>query len=135
MMRGILAGLALTLIALPAWAQTTEDIRDGCAGGHDFLSCDALLQIDKDNPAKLAEDYNNRALNFGNQKRYDEAISDLNRSIALVPDQFVPYFNRGIAYEAKGQRDLAISDYRMAHRLNPNDGDIISALNRLGAAP
>ena len=37
---------------------------------------------------------------------------------ALEPDA-VAYFNRGIAYQAKGERDRAIADYDKAIALNP----------------
>jgi lipoprotein NlpI len=32
----------------------------------------------------------------------------------------LPYFNRGLAYRAQGNRDLAIADFRMALSIKPN---------------
>lgn len=45
------------------------------------------------------------------------------------------YYWRGLAYEALGQRDLAIEDYRTALTWNPTDAEVKEALSRLGAAP
>jgi hypothetical protein len=48
------------------------------------------------------------------------------------------YRDRGHAYEAKGLRGQAISDYRAALRLSPNPyypGDAAERLKSLGVAP
>ena len=47
----------------------------------------------------------------------------------------VAYYNRGIAYQKKGDKDQAIADYRKALEINPSDQDAKNNLKRLGAMP
>ena len=64
--------------------------------------------------------YGMRASGYVAAKRWDEAISDLNKAIALKPDDAVAYESRGWVYEEKGEVEKAIENYREAARLNPN---------------
>ncbi len=45
------------------------------------------------------------------------------------------FYWRGLAYEALGQTDLAVADYRAALVQNPSDVQAQEALARLGLAP
>ena len=54
-------------------------------------------------------------------KRQDQALSDLNRAIALNPHFYFSYINRGAVYHSKGDYDHSILDYTKAIELNPND--------------
>ncbi len=73
---------------------------------------------------RLADDPENRnALNqrgnaYITQKEYGLALTDLNRSIALDPDQPEIIYNRIRIYQAQGLHALAISEFSRALRQN-----------------
>ena len=48
------------------------------------------------------------------------AIEDYDEAVALNPDYAEAYNNRGVAYEKKGDLDLAIQDYDKAIALRPD---------------
>jgi tetratricopeptide (TPR) repeat protein len=54
------------------------------------------------------------------EREWDKAISDYSRAIELYPWHLagMSYFGRGIAYNYKGEYDLAIEDYNEASRQN-----------------
>ena len=62
---------------------------------------------------------------------YDKAIQDYDKAIALNPDDAIAYYNRGIAYGAKGDYARVIHDYDKAIALNP---DLAEAYNNRGNA-
>jgi tetratricopeptide (TPR) repeat protein len=55
-------------------------------------------------------------------QNYDLAIADFSEAIRLTPDYAEAYFNRGLAYDSKGDHDKAIADYSEAIRLKPDFG-------------
>ena len=57
---------------------------------------------------------------FGRKGKLDDAIQDLDKAIALNPNSYQAYTNRGIARKEKGDIDGAIADYDKAIALNPN---------------
>ena len=52
--------------------------------------------------------------------KYDDAIADYTKAIALDPNFALAYTNRGLAYAKKGDVDRAIADYDKAIALDPN---------------
>ena len=65
-------------------------------------------EIDKHSKAidldpRDARAFNNRGIAWTNLRRYDRAIQDYEQSISLDSLEPVPYFNRAIAFKAKGQ--------------------------------
>lgn len=54
--------------------------------------------------------------------QYDKAIEDYNKAILLKPDLAEAYFNRGVAYQSKGQKNMAIADYKKSCGLGHNNG-------------
>ncbi|MDX2166379.1 MAG: alkaline phosphatase family protein [Deltaproteobacteria bacterium] len=66
--------------------------------------------------------------------RYDEALAELDRAIALAPLNPEGYHNRGVIHERRGARDAAIAAYRQALRYNPRYAPARDALARLGAS-
>ncbi len=140
-MRGILIGLALTLVALPALAQTQQQ-HDWCFGAdttddQTIEGCNALILSGSVTGKNLAAAYFNRGLSYRHKDLIDSAISDYTQAIAITPSDSDIYNNRGFAYEKKGFRDQAIADYRMAVRLgtDPNDTTALDNLKRLGVTP
>ncbi len=136
-MRKVLVAATLTFFALPSWAQTQRDF-DWCqakdAPDKNIIGCTILIQYGA--PAGV---YHKRALAYLESKRYDEAIADFTRTIALDPKDHSYYTLRGYAYEMKGQRDRAIADYRRAVKLNPKESEFAKAaeakLKALNAKP
>ena len=53
--------------------------------------------------------------------KYDDAIADYDKVIALNPNIATAYTNRGVAYRKKGEVDRAIADYDKAIALDPED--------------
>ena len=53
--------------------------------------------------------------------KYDDAIADYDKAIALNPNHAYAYNNRAVAYGIKGDLDRAIADLDKAIALNPND--------------
>ena len=52
--------------------------------------------------------------------KYDDAIADYDRAIALDPKDATAYTNRGVAYGRKGRVNRAIADYDKAIALDAN---------------
>jgi len=50
--------------------------------------------------------------------KFDDAIRDINKVLELDPKLAIAYTDRGIAYEALGQAELAFSDYNKAIELD-----------------
>ena len=53
--------------------------------------------------------------------KYDDAIADFDKAIALDPNDAAAYGNRGNAYYSKGEVDRAIADFDKVIALDPND--------------
>ena len=69
----------------------------------------------------LAEGYVDRGATLIAQKRYAEAIKDINNGIALGAKQLhIAYFDRAIADEGLGNLQAAYDDYRQALAIAPN---------------
>ncbi len=52
--------------------------------------------------------------------KYDDAIADYDKAIALVPNFALAYTNRGSAYYRKGEYERAIADHSKAIAIDPN---------------
>lgn len=74
---------------------------------------------------KLAEIYKEK-------KMYDQAIDAVQKSIQDNATLWNTYFLLGQLYEAKGNKDLALEQYKKAELFNANDPNIQEALKRLG---
>lgn len=59
----------------------------------------------------------NRGNAYRDLKRYGDAMADYERAIFLNPSSAPAYIGRGLAYGAKGETELAISDFSMAIEL------------------
>ena len=55
-----------------------------------------------------------------NKGKYDDAIEDYDKAIALAPNDAIAYYNRGVAYYEKGDKEQAIADFRKALEINPS---------------
>mgnify|MGYP001315030874 FL=1 len=70
------------------------------------------------------------ALQLINSGRYGEAIDILNKYVSANPNSADGFNLRGMCYEKRGNYEYAIYDYRTAKKINPNDDEISSNLNR-----
>jgi protein O-mannosyl-transferase len=75
--------------------------------------------------------YNNRGLTYDDMGRFDLAIRDFDRAIALAPSDYKAYSNRGKSYVKLGMLDRAIGDFEQAIALSPSTPE---AYNNLGIA-
>jgi len=80
---------------------------------------------------ECAEAYSNRGIAYAKLNKYERAIEDFSKAIALNPDDAEAYYNRGIAYAKLNKYERAIKDYDETIKLNPN---YAAAYNNRGAA-
>src|SRR5258708_36775992 len=125
----IALGLALALaalVSLPAQASGKADLKSGYAAllRHDYgLAIGYLtsaIEAGDLSRANLVLAYHYRGAEYLKTDRYDEAIDDFDRAIALEPRLPTAYSDRGIAYRKKGDYGRAIADYTAAIRIWPN---------------
>ena len=69
-----------------------------------------------------ADFYNNRGNALRKTGKVDLAIADLDQAIKLDANYFGAYWNRGLAYQDKGDKEKAADDYKKALTLNPDEG-------------
>jgi tetratricopeptide (TPR) repeat protein len=114
------------LLSCPAQASGKGDLKSGYAAllRHDsglaiqYLT--SAIEADDVSRANLTLAYHYRGAEYLMTGRYDDAILDLTRAIALEPRLPTAYSDRGIAYRKKGDYGRAIADYTEAIRIWPN---------------
>jgi Tfp pilus assembly protein PilF len=67
-----------------------------------------------------ARNYNNRASIYMSQKRYNEAMDDLNIALELRPQYGDAYYNRGLIFSYDKKYDSALENYNKAVELIPD---------------
>jgi protein O-mannosyl-transferase len=70
-------------------------------------------------PEKVPLAYNNRGMVFSRAGKFDQAIADFDRAVAIDPEYAKAYYNRGLAYDKMGELNKAIADYRKTISLDP----------------
>jgi tetratricopeptide (TPR) repeat protein len=71
----------------------------------------------------LARLHLDRGLEYANNKDFDHAIQEYDKSIQLNPHNAITYKNRGNAYFDKGDLGRALNDYTRAQETDPNYAD------------
>jgi len=66
-----------------------------------------------------------------NQKRYDEALTNLLKAIQIDPNYIQAHLNLGVLYGKQGETDKAIEQYHKTIQIKPN---FAKAYNNLGVA-
>ncbi|OUD12212.1 tetratricopeptide repeat protein [Thioflexithrix psekupsensis] len=66
-----------------------------------------------------AQGYNERAILYAENGKYDEAFADFNQAIELEPKKADYYNNRGFFYLKQKQYEKALADYNQAIALSP----------------
>ena len=107
------AVLTFTLIATPACSQTNQN------SVKETSTLDSQNQSDID----LAESHFNRGNIYALTQKWDLALANYDKAIALNPNDYQAYNNRGSVYNEQEKWDLALADYTQAIKLNPNDAD------------
>jgi len=94
---------------------------------HDaFAFYDRIISLD---PTHAFAAYNDRGVSFSAIGRYDDAIAEYDKALAIKPD-FVPaYSNRGWAQGQQGAYDSALEDFTRAIALRK---DYVEAYNNRG---
>jgi tetratricopeptide (TPR) repeat protein len=123
-----LAVVALMLArALPAFAQLSSNWK-GCTGNPDvdwerqIAACTALIDSGAESKENTGVAYYNRALAYENLDKFNEAIADFTRAIALDPENAEAYLYRGIDKTRIGDPAGGDADIESAKRINPNIG-------------
>jgi tetratricopeptide (TPR) repeat protein len=87
------------------------------------------------NGPEKARGYNGLGLAYQHASRYDKAIENYGKAIALAQDYAAPYVNRGVLQGQAGLFDKAIEDFNHAVAINPafaeaySDRGIVYALS------
>jgi tetratricopeptide (TPR) repeat protein len=102
--------LTFTLSATPVWSQTNRN---------SFKETPILYSQSQSN-RDLAIIQNNRGVDYAGQQKWDLAVADFNRAIALNPNHAEAYNLRGNVYANQEKWNLAVADYTQVIRLNPN---------------
>ena len=135
-MHRILLGLALAVVALPAWAFTQQQWF--WCSSHTFTDdqriagCTAIIQTPGTNGTHTAaRAYSHRAWAYHRKGEDAKGLPDAERAVAMEPnaDNFQC---RAEIHEKLGQRAQAISDYRAELKLAPDNQDAKNGLKRLG---
>jgi tetratricopeptide (TPR) repeat protein len=123
-MRRILIGLALTLISVPAWAQTIGENRSHCDSRDPDISiagCTALIQSGQEtSPGNQSVAYYNRGAAYYFKGLLDQSLADFNKAVTLSSSDPNIYLGRGTVYFKKGLYDKAIADYTKTIALRPD---------------
>lgn len=75
----------------------------------------------------------NTAQKLLTQGKYDEAIAKVSEAITTEPANFILYYNRGVAYEKKGDNTNALNDYKKSLELKPDFPLSLTAAGKLTA--
>lgn len=70
-----------------------------------------IIALNEENAAA----WSNRGNCRTSQGRFDDAIADFDRAVALAPTEPDPYLGRGVAYEGLRQYSAALKDYEAAN--------------------
>jgi tetratricopeptide (TPR) repeat protein len=131
-MRRILIALALTMLAAPAWAQSSNVSK--CVSQDPDVSivgCTALIAEGGLDTAHLAAVSVIRGNAYSDKGLYDRAIADYTKALSLNPDP-VAYGDRGLVYAKLGHKAEAVADFRASLKLDPADEASLGGLKRLG---
>lgn len=118
------AGILLTSLSLFAHSQIAfADIVADCKSGDParaMQGCSIVIDNGATTPMDLATAYTYRANASETVGKYGDALTDLNRAIALNPNLAGLYSNRGNVYLSLGDEDQALANYTEAIQRDPN---------------
>lgn len=83
---------------------------------------DVLLTAAVNTATDRADTYFKQGFNWYRKGKYDSAIADLNKALAVFPQHAKAYFIRGQIFDKKGEYERAIADYTKALEIDPKNG-------------
>lgn len=101
--------------------------------GHDSAALETYRRIMEVDSTNAMAHYNSGFVRMEYLRDLAGAKRDFGRAIALNPDYFQAWYNRGVAMERSGQLDSAAANYQMALVIQPGFADAALALERLAA--
>jgi tetratricopeptide (TPR) repeat protein len=91
------------------------------------------IKRDKPRNVSVAEDRLNRlGYSLLEQKKVAEAIAVFKLNVEFYPQSANVYDSLGEAYMVKGDRELAITNYKKSLELDPNNNNAVVMLKKLG---
>lgn len=132
-LRSVVAGLAITLIGLPASAQVfvignglgTECYEKTARQSSNFIdaetTCTRALREETMNRSNRAKTYTNRGVLRMRAGRYDQSLNDYAEAIKLSPQLGAAWLNQGAALIYKKDFGAAIAPLTRAIELNSQD--------------
>ncbi|MCG7624570.1 tetratricopeptide repeat protein [Epibacterium sp. Ofav1-8] len=106
--------------------------RDAMARGEWRLAIEHLTAL-TDHAPEFAEGWSERARAFFNAERFGPAVADLERALALNPNDYNAIFGLGQVFEYFGDPDRAYDAYQRAKAIHPHHEEVTKALDRLSA--
>jgi tetratricopeptide (TPR) repeat protein len=104
--------------------------RDALKAGDTAASIEHLTAL-TDHAPDFAEGWNARAAAYFNAGLYGPALDDLERALALNPNNYAAIFGLGTLLETFGDKKRAYQAYLRAQAIHPNFKDVVTALDRL----
>ncbi|MEY8838324.1 tetratricopeptide repeat protein, partial [Cribrihabitans sp. XS_ASV171] len=84
-----------------------------------------------DHAPGFAEGWHARASAFFGSELYGMALADLERALALNPNNYNAIYGLGLIFEALGEPELAFDAYNRALAIHPHHEEVTKAVNRL----
>ena len=117
---GAIAAVALASLMEGAWIRTST-----------WRDSETLWKHALDCTSDNVRAHYNLGVTLGDQKRFGEAISHLQKAVEIDPDYVEAHYNLGLALVTQGQIDEAIVHFRRALEIDPR---YVKAYNNLGVA-
>jgi len=86
------------------------------------------------NKRELGEAYRNIGASYLKEKRYPQAIENLNKALKYKEDDWQTHLWIGQSYQLSGDKAKAIEEYKRVLKLNPTNKDAKNMLELLGVA-
>jgi len=121
--RRILLCLALTLVAVPACAQTVDETWARCKGDDldvAIASCTVMMRVGPQDKLSLSGYHIMRGYAYENKGLYEKAVADFDNAITLAPDSPGGYTSRGGFNYRRRLYDKAIADLTKTIALEPD---------------
>ena len=89
-------------------------------------------RILKNDSTHIFSMYNLGAIEYGINKKPQEAIAYFTKAINVSPKYAEAYFARGACYQELEDKSNAVADYKMCLQLKPNYEPAVEGLNSIG---
>ena len=104
--------------------------RDALEAGQTQEAIEHLTAL-TDHAPEFAEGWHLRAIAYRQAELFGQAISDLERTLALRPRNFEAIYGLGLILEELGRPDMAHEAYTRVLEIHPHFEDVSEALDRL----